>query len=202
MSFDSTSSRIFGGTISITTMLALFFSLITLTSLHAAREVSATLAWDADPEESAEGYIVHFGTKSGVYDRSIDVGPAVRAIVPDLVEGTVYYFVVTAYNADELQGAPSEELEVLPVVRIVPDGYLPAQIDGFSRTDGETFHFKLTRGSGVARVLLYASSDLMNWTLLEELENPQLSLEALDVDAADEPRRFYRLTSEFESEGN
>jgi len=172
-------------------------SVFAISALHAAREVSATLGWDPNPELRVEGYIVHFGTQSGVYDRSIDVGLSTEAIVPDLIEGTVYYFVVTAYNGADIEGLPSDELEVLPVVRIVPDSFRPTQIDSFTKSSNQTVSFQLSEGAGAARLLLYASSDLMNWTLLKEIEGSAPSLEAVDSDAADEPRRFYRVATEF-----
>lgn len=195
-----TSPRIFACRNSITTLLALIATVLATSALHAAREVSVTLGWEPNPEERVEGYIVYYGTESGVYDNSIDVGLSTEAIVPDLIEGTGYYFVVTAYNGTDIEGLPSEELDVLPVVRITPDDFQPTRIDGFTRSVGETVNFKLSGGSGAARVLLYASSDLMNWTLLKEINGSAATLDAVDSDADDEPRRFYRVTTEFQEE--
>jgi hypothetical protein len=59
---------------------------------------SISLAWDAPPEQ-VDGYTIHYGTQSGVYTQSVDVGSVTTYAVSGLVIGQVYYFRVAAYNS-------------------------------------------------------------------------------------------------------
>ncbi len=72
------------------------------------------LSWDASPSANVAGYILHFGQQSGSYSRALDVGYRLSAEVPNLIEGTMYYFTVTAYAADGAESDPSEEFHYLP----------------------------------------------------------------------------------------
>jgi hypothetical protein len=65
------------------------------TVVHAA---TLTLAWDPDGA-GATGYILSYGTQSGVYTQHINVGNQTQYAVTGLADGTTYYFVVQAYNA-------------------------------------------------------------------------------------------------------
>jgi hypothetical protein len=65
----------------------------------AASAEQVTLAWDPSPDASVTGYVVYFGTASGVYSSSVDVLNQTRHIFESLTDGVTYYFVVRAYNA-------------------------------------------------------------------------------------------------------
>jgi len=54
------------------------------------------LSWNTVPD--ADGYKVYYGTVSSVYGAPVDVGNVTSYTVPELTNGTTYYFVVTAYN--------------------------------------------------------------------------------------------------------
>ena len=56
------------------------------------------LAWDPNVEPEVAGYKVYVGEASGAYSRAIDVGNAAECTVPDLEDGKIYYFSVTAYS--------------------------------------------------------------------------------------------------------
>jgi hypothetical protein len=76
---------------------------------------SVTLAWNADaatgtPATNPAGYEVQWGVVSGLYTGALDVGNNTTATVPDLISGTTYYFVVTAYNSAGVAGSPSNQL--------------------------------------------------------------------------------------------
>src|SRR4029077_17368255 len=86
------------------------------TNVHAA---TLTVAWD--PSANATGYIVQFGTTSGVYTTQVDVGPVTQAPIATLADGTTYFFSVKAYNASGLQsGASAEVSGTTPPTPIVP----------------------------------------------------------------------------------
>jgi hypothetical protein len=67
------------------------------------------LAWDANSESNLAGYIVYYGTSSGIYTQSINVGNTVSATVEGLTVGETYYFTVVAYDTAGLQSAPSNQ---------------------------------------------------------------------------------------------
>jgi hypothetical protein len=59
---------------------------------------SAELAWDPSPDTSVVGYNVYYGVASRTYTNVVTVGSVTNMSVHGLVEGTTYYFAVTAYN--------------------------------------------------------------------------------------------------------
>jgi len=71
---------------------------------------TVTLAWDASPSPQVIGYRVHYGTHSGNYSQLLDVGNQTQADVPNLVDGTTYFFTITAYTATGDESAPTDEL--------------------------------------------------------------------------------------------
>jgi hypothetical protein len=56
-----------------------------------------TLAWDTSVG-SVTGYNMHYGTTSGNYGYSVDVGNFTSCTISGLQEGVTFYFAVTAYN--------------------------------------------------------------------------------------------------------
>lgn len=72
-----------------------------------------TLAWDASTTPDVKGYRVKYGKVSGIYDVTIDVGNVLQYTVTNLVAGTMYYFVVVAYDAMDVESVPSTELGVV-----------------------------------------------------------------------------------------
>jgi len=56
------------------------------------------LAWSANPEPDVAGYIAHYGTLSGEYTKSLDLGKVTSARITGLLEDTEYFFVLTAYD--------------------------------------------------------------------------------------------------------
>ena len=71
---------------------------------------TVTLAWDANSEPDIAGYRLHYGTSSGIYTETIDVGNNTSATVATLTAGSTYFFVVTAYNTATLESEASNEV--------------------------------------------------------------------------------------------
>ena len=75
-----------------------------------AQAATVTVAWDANPESDLAGYIVSWGTQTGVYTSSQDVGNVATFTVPTLQPGSTYYVAVQAYNTNGLASPYSTEL--------------------------------------------------------------------------------------------
>jgi VCBS repeat-containing protein len=81
-----------------------------------ATDITATFSWLPNQEEDLAGYKIHYGTASGNYTQTVDVGnPAlvddrVPGQVNNLTEGTTYYFVATACNTSGIESDYSTEV--------------------------------------------------------------------------------------------
>jgi hypothetical protein len=86
-----------------------------------------TLAWNANAESDLAGYRLNYGTTSGIYFTSKDVGNTTEYTVTGLQEGLTYYFAVTAYDLSNNEGGSSGE-----VVHTMPvsDNPEPTDTDG------------------------------------------------------------------------
>jgi hypothetical protein len=81
--------------------------LLVPTTVRAER---VSLAWDANPETDLLGYRIHYGTQSGVYTTTVDVGNRTAWVIENLTGGATYYFAVQAYNTASLVSPLSSEL--------------------------------------------------------------------------------------------
>lgn len=77
----------------------------------------ATLSWDAPttnedgtPLTDLSGYKIYYGTSSGNYSQSIDVGNITTYTVGNLTEGVTYFFVATAYDTSANESNYSNEV--------------------------------------------------------------------------------------------
>lgn len=78
-----------------------------------AAEGSVSLAWSANTESNVAGYRLQYGTVSGVYPESMDVGKVTTASAAGLIPGSTYYFTVVAYNTAGQISPPSAEVSYL-----------------------------------------------------------------------------------------
>ena len=78
-----------------------FLALVAATFLTAtvafagAGEDNVTVAWDPNSEEGV-GYMVYYGTTSGVYDQQAEANHQTSQMILHLTVGTTYYFAATA----------------------------------------------------------------------------------------------------------
>ena len=87
--------------------LGLFLALFPMVA-HGA--VAVDLAWDANTEPHLAGYKIYYGTASGVYSNSIDVGDVTQYTLAGLIDGVTYYIAATAYDVDDHESGYSVEL--------------------------------------------------------------------------------------------
>jgi len=89
--------------------------IVTISSLCTsnAHSAQATLAWDppvnADVTEIS-GYRIHYGTMSGYYTESIDVGNVTTYTLAGLTDGATYYFAASDYDAVGNESSFSNEV--------------------------------------------------------------------------------------------
>lgn len=77
---------------------------------HAQAAQTVTLAWNPGSASGIAGYRVHYGTSSGNYTQTSDVGNTTTATVASLTGGTTYFFAVTDYNSAGTESSPSNEV--------------------------------------------------------------------------------------------
>jgi hypothetical protein len=80
-----------------------------LAASSAASAATFTLAWDPGGSDVA-GYVLSWGTQSGVYTNSVDAGHQTQQQLTGLANDTDYYFVVRAYNSAGILSGPSNEV--------------------------------------------------------------------------------------------
>jgi hypothetical protein len=68
------------------------------------------LAWNPSPETFVAGYVVYYGTTSGVYTSSLDVGNTTTYTINGLPNGVTLYYVVKAYGNDGTLSAASNQV--------------------------------------------------------------------------------------------
>jgi hypothetical protein len=119
--------------------------------------------------------VVHFGTSSGNYTATVDTGKSTIYKVERLVDGTRYYFVVTAYTSSGLSSAPSQEVSatVASVVSLVSNGQSPAPTGvpmtwtatGVQGVNLEYEFWRFSQTSGAwTMVRNYSASNTFTWT--------------------------------------
>ncbi len=67
------------------------------------------LAWDAAPSP-AVGYKVYYGTRTGTYTNSVDVGNVTTYTLAGLTKGQNYYIAASAYDSSKSESAYSDEV--------------------------------------------------------------------------------------------
>jgi hypothetical protein len=86
------------GALCLVSLLILPFAL-SLAPCAAAQAATVTLGWNKNPESDIDGYKMNYGTASGHYQYSVNVGNSTSCTISGLTAGTKYYFAATAYNA-------------------------------------------------------------------------------------------------------
>jgi hypothetical protein len=69
-----------------------------------------TIAWDRNPESDIAGYRISYGTVSGAYTTTVDVGNRLDWQIRGVEDGQKYYFVVRAINTGGAVSPPSTEI--------------------------------------------------------------------------------------------
>lgn len=146
-----------------------------------------TLGWNAVSSTNVAGYALYSGTNSSNYITRIDAGTNITSTVASLQEGATYYFVVTSYNADGVESAPSA-----PITYLVP-GIITMTAPSKSGSP-MTIHFPVAPGHSYT---VQASTDMISWTNLWQTgtatSNAWVNFQ--DSQRSSFPKRYYRLTT-------
>lgn len=89
--------------------LGILISFFMLT--QAAHAGNVVLAWDPPANTQAAGYRIHYGTGSGDYRQTLNVGNTLSCSISGLEEQKTYYFAATAYDGSGLESDYSNEVE-------------------------------------------------------------------------------------------
>jgi Fibronectin type III domain len=76
-----------------------------------SKAIDITLAWDPNTDSNLAGYKLFIGLSSRNYTQVVDVGKTEQYTIRDLIEGTVYFFALTAYNQNGLESGFSNEIQ-------------------------------------------------------------------------------------------
>ncbi len=114
--------------------------------LSAAWAASLDLQWDPNTEPELAGYKIYWGTSSGNYTFSKDVGKSTTCTISELDEGKTYYFAATAYDDQNIESDYSNQVtHALPLSDSDGDG-VPDNQDAFPSNPSETSD---TDGDGI-----------------------------------------------------
>jgi hypothetical protein len=78
--------------------------------LSVANAATVTLTWDDNTEPDLAGYKIFYGTSSGNYSQSVDVGNVIQYTVTGLDEGVTYYIAAKAYDYSDNESGYSDEI--------------------------------------------------------------------------------------------
>jgi hypothetical protein len=141
-------------------VLALLVIILTARAVEAA---TVNVLWDPNQEPDVIGYIVSWGTSSGIYTNSANVGNQTIFLFSPSNTAVAYYIVVQAYNSGGLTSAFSKEVVVPPSATVlrVPSaitgtasaiGLTMATLNGSASPNGSAttayFQYGLTTGYG------------------------------------------------------
>jgi hypothetical protein len=71
---------------------------------------SLLLSWDPIQDNRLSGYKIKYGTVSGSYSLSVDIGNKTNHTLQGLTEGLRYYMVIVGYDSNRVEGAASSEI--------------------------------------------------------------------------------------------
>ena len=108
-----------GGCLASHPLMVLVFLVILLTLAQVGSAAEITLAWDSNAESDVAGYKVYYGTASGKYTYSVNVGNVTETTLN--VSKKKYYIALTAYDTYGNESAYSNEVS-WPIQLFEPNG--------------------------------------------------------------------------------
>lgn len=146
-----------------------------------------TLAWDASSDTNVTGYVIYYGSQSGVYTNQFKVGNVSSASITLPADGGTYYISATSCDADGNESDFSNET-VITTPLATTSTTAPADIlTGAGFVNG---HFGFTvSGTPGAQYVIQISTNLVNWISVETNTSPFVYS---DAGSGADAKRFYR----------
>src|SRR5262245_55921865 len=116
-------------------------------SLQAA---SVNLAWNASTSPGIVGYKLYYGTRSGAYSASIDVGVATSYTVSNLTSGATHYFAAVGYNSSRAESPYSNEVSYTVAASVPACTYAISPASQAVGASSATGSVGVTAGAGCA----------------------------------------------------
>jgi Bacterial Ig domain len=148
-------------------VVLLLSGLTLLVSLGQAAQVlvswmAPTTNADGTPLQDLGGYLLHYGTASGLYSTYVDTGLVPSATLSGLTAGQTYYFAATVYDTSGNESAYSQERPyTIPASdTTLPTVAITAPLNGASVARKSTVTITVTASDngGVARAVGHCDS--------------------------------------------
>lgn len=117
--------------LTIVLILSLFFLILPFLACPLGKAMAAdiTLAWDHNSEPDLAGYKLYIGNSPQNYTQFIDLGLTTQYTIGNLIDGSVYFFTLTAYNQKGFESSFSNEVRY-PLIEYTERVFLPIVIQG------------------------------------------------------------------------
>ncbi|MBE0543442.1 MAG: fibronectin type III domain-containing protein, partial [Verrucomicrobia bacterium] len=138
--------------------------LIGSSNLFAQNSQSVNLAWDASPSPNVTSYRVHYGTTSGVYSYSTNVGNQTSARIAELQSGQTYFFAATALHSTGVESIHSNEVSHQVPLLTPPTIVLTSPTSGASYTAPASVSLAASvtaNGQTITKVQFYNGTTLL-----------------------------------------
>ena len=128
---------------------------------------TVTLTWASNPEPDIAGYVVHYGTASGQYLTSVDVGNQTGFQFTEPDSSVQYFFVVCAYNVAGAHSGYSAEVSTNPTTTLDLIG-LSANLPAPQAVGTAITFAAATSGSTAPPQFKWLTSDGSTWTTRQD----------------------------------
>ena len=150
---------------------------------------SLTLAWNPSPSPEIVACHLYYGTVSGEYTNIVVVGDVTTVTVSGLLPGVIYFFAITAVDADGQESDFSNEISYRQELVQAPPTIAQLQIQSVSDTEVELS----ATGPAGHTYDIEATEDFTTWTVIGTATVDESgSLNFTDIDAPNYSQRFYR----------
>ncbi|HWF17882.1 MAG TPA: fibronectin type III domain-containing protein [Verrucomicrobiae bacterium] len=113
---------------------------ITVCAVATAQE-NATLTWNASTDSHTSGYYVYYGTDSHQYLYKVNAGAKTSFSVTNLPPGMTFYFAVSSYSSQGVEGVPSSEVSLSPLYFLAGSGAVSSTVEYLQFPDGVVFGY-------------------------------------------------------------
>jgi hypothetical protein len=145
---------------------------------------SLALTWNPSAAAGVAGYHIHYGNDGTNFQYEVDAGTNTSYLVTGLQESQTNSFIVTAYNAQGVESAPSNLISYLVpgLVELAPKaGPRTATVIRFVVAPGHTYQVQASVNLTTWDTIGQTTATSNAWTQFEDLAGANLKL------------RFYRL---------